>query len=196
MWTLRHWQRTSALQCCHNQPVVDKVIPIYFKPEAGSSEPGRVSQIFISGKAQSRSNQSQLRHIKRRDPTIKCDSSVPYVAILVNLGLSNHAFDASWSKVDKKDAPSLRIYAAGINTTTFPFLTDHPYIIETLQRIISPQKSPTKQGLQDKMKFGSTRTEPQLFWEIGNENGDTIRGEYMDEDMDTNGEQSVDEEGD
>ena len=30
-WTLRHWQRTSGVQCCHQQPLIDKVIPIYFK---------------------------------------------------------------------------------------------------------------------------------------------------------------------
>jgi hypothetical protein len=23
-WTLRHWHRTSAVQCCHLQPLVDK----------------------------------------------------------------------------------------------------------------------------------------------------------------------------
>ncbi|KAI6042757.1 hypothetical protein EDC04DRAFT_881013 [Pisolithus marmoratus] len=30
-WTLRHWHRTSAVQCCYNQPFVDKMIPVYFK---------------------------------------------------------------------------------------------------------------------------------------------------------------------
>ena len=112
---------------------------------------------------------------------------------MVDLGQSNHAFEASWSKGDKKDVSLLGIYAAGINTTTFPLLTDHPYIIETLGRILSPSKSPTQQDLQDKVKFGSTRTEPRLFWEIGNENGDTIREKSMDMD---DGEQSVDEEED
>ena len=98
---------------------------------------------------------------------------------------------ATWAH--NKDASSLRIYAAGINTTTFPFLTDHPYIIKTLGRIMSLSKLLTQQDLQDKIKFGSTRTEPHLFWEIGNENGDTIREESMDTD---NGEQTVDEEED
>ncbi|KAF9244221.1 hypothetical protein BU15DRAFT_59546 [Melanogaster broomeanus] len=49
-WTLRHWHRTSAVQCCHHQPSIDKVIPIYFKSLAASDE-NCVSQIFISDKA-------------------------------------------------------------------------------------------------------------------------------------------------
>ena len=190
IWTLRHWQRTSALQCCHNQPTVDKMIPVYFKPKDDSSAPGRVSQIFISDRVQSRSNKYKLRNISRRDSTINCASSDPYVAIVVDLGKSDHAFEAKWKKVDTNDAYSLRIYAAGINATTFPFLTRHPYIIETLRRIVSPPKSPAQQGLQDKVKFGSTCTEPHLFWE-GNENE-----ERTDENMGTDGEKSVDEEED
>ena len=181
VWTLRHWKRTSALQCCHNQPAVDKMIPIYFKPKAGFSAQGRVSQIFILDKARSKGSQTELRYINRRDSSIKCGSpDSPYVVILVDLGLPEHAFEASWKKVDTDDTYSLRIYAAGMNTTTFPFLTNHPYIVETLQRIISPPKSPAQEGLQDKMRFGSTRTERHLFWEIGNENGNTILEERTD----------------
>ena len=170
IWTRRHWQRTSALQCCHNQHAVDKMIPIYFKPEDGSSAPGRVSQIFISHKAQSGKNKSHLRDISRVDSTIDCASSDAYVAILVDLGTSDDdEFEASWQKIDTNDAYSLRIYAGGINATTFPFLTCHPYIIETLRHIVSPPKLPAQEGLRDKVKFGSTRTKSHLFWEIGNE---------------------------
>ena len=180
IWTQRHWQRTSALQCCHNQPAVDKMIPIYFKPKDGSPAPGRVSQIFISDKAQSDKNKSKLRDISRVDSTVKCASSDPYVAILVDLGRSYHEeFEASWEKVDTNDAYSLRIYAAGINAATFPFLTPHPYIIETLRHIVSPPKLPAQEGLRDKVNFGSTRTKSHLFWEIGNEEADT--NEVMDE---------------
>ena len=191
IWTQRHWQRTSALQCCHNQPAVDKMIPIYFKPKDGSAAPGRVSQIFISDKAQSdKLNKSKLRDISRVDSTIRCASSDPYVAILVDLGRSYHEeFEASWEKVDTNDAYSLRIYAAGINAATFPFLTPHPYIVETLRHIVSPPKLPAQEGLRDKVKFGSTRTKSHLFWEIGNE-----KEESTHEDLDMGGEKNVSEE--
>ena len=108
IWTLRHWQRTSALQCCHNQHAVDKMIPIYFKPKDGSSEPGRVSQIFISDKAQSSQNKLALEKIDREDSTIDCASSEAYVAILVDLGrLDHNEFKARWKKVGTDDAYSL-----------------------------------------------------------------------------------------
>ncbi|KAG1775166.1 hypothetical protein EV702DRAFT_449659 [Suillus placidus] len=56
-WTLRHWHRTSAVQCCQLQPLVDKMIPIYFDdPALGSEGTERVSQIFISDKAGKRRN--------------------------------------------------------------------------------------------------------------------------------------------
>ena len=151
------------------------MIPIYFKPKDGSSAPGRVSQIFISDKAQTRNNNLALGKISRVDPTINCASSVPYVAILVDLGrLDIEGFEASWKQVDTNDAYSLRIYAAGINVTTFPFLARHPRIIETLRHIFSPSKLPAQKGLQDKVKFGSTRTKSHLFWEIGNGNEESM----------------------
>ncbi|KAL4070251.1 hypothetical protein J3A83DRAFT_4372409 [Scleroderma citrinum] len=138
-WTQRHWHRTSALQCCHGQPAVDKVIPIYFKPQTGSSSPGQVSQIFISDKAQKKSNKFQLNFISRKNLMIDCTSTCPYIAILVDFGRPNHAFDAHWATAGE-DAPSLRIYAAGTNTTTFPFLKDHPYVVEVLRHLISSGK--------------------------------------------------------
>ncbi|KAL4064133.1 hypothetical protein V8B97DRAFT_2026162 [Scleroderma yunnanense] len=138
-WTQRHWHRTSALQCCHGQPAVDKVIPIYFKPQTGSSSPGQVSQIFISDKAQKKSNKFQLNFISRKNLMIDCTSTCPYIAILIDFGRPNHAFDAHWATAGE-DAPSLRIYAAGTNTTTFPFLKDHPYVVEVLRHLISSGK--------------------------------------------------------
>ena len=48
-WTLRHWQRTSAVQCWYYQPAVDKMISIFIMSQHGSVQ---VSQIFISYKVQ------------------------------------------------------------------------------------------------------------------------------------------------
>ena len=148
-WTLRHWQRTSAVQCCHHQPGIDKMIPFFYMSEDGSPQ---MSQIFISDKAQQSSNKSQLNYITRKK--INCISQLPYIAILVDLGLSSPAFEANWFSIDGVE--SLRIYAAGINSTTFPFLDRHSHIADTLRYITSPPKSPALQDLQAKMVFGSS----------------------------------------
>ncbi|KAG1732293.1 hypothetical protein EDB19DRAFT_1912133 [Suillus lakei] len=63
-WTLRHWHRTSAVQCCHLQPLVDKMIPIYFDdPALGSNDADRMSQMFVSDKAGKNCNESTLAFI-------------------------------------------------------------------------------------------------------------------------------------
>ena len=172
-WTLRHWQRTSAVQCCYHQPAVDKMIPIVFMSKDGSVT---MSQIFISDKAQHTSNQSQLNYITRKK--VKCVSGLPYIAIIVDLGQPSSAFEAKWFSADSEGADSLRIYAAGINSTTFPFLKDHPGIANTLRNIIPPQKSLAIQDLQAKIRYGSTCMRSHMCWEITDNSEDpNTRGE-------------------
>ena len=93
--TRRYWQRTSAVQCCHQQPLIDKMIPIYFKggpkTTVAAELESRMSHIFVSDKARkSMSSKDVLHSIPRRhentsgsDPDSR---SLPYIAILVDLG--------------------------------------------------------------------------------------------------------------
>lgn len=55
-WTLRHWRRASAVQCCPLQPLADKMVPIYFDDPDLGPDSKRMSQIFISDKAGKNSN--------------------------------------------------------------------------------------------------------------------------------------------
>lgn len=66
-----------------------------------------------------------------------------------------------------------RIYAAGVDTTTYPFLTDRSEPMKTLQNCVRLQRYPkqknlTRNTLNAQVKFGSTSTpENMLAWEHG-----------------------------
>ncbi|KAI9566688.1 hypothetical protein HD554DRAFT_2174105 [Boletus coccyginus] len=179
-WTLRHWQRTSGVQCCHQQPLIDKVIPIYFKggPEGASAE-SRMSQIFISDHARkSTDSKDVLCSIARRHRYLSGEGAtsdlgsepLPYITILADLGQSP-SFSVTFPERDIDD-PCLRIYAAGIHTTTYPFLARHPALMETLQGLVHLQQipeieTPCMEYLNAQVKFGSTATPEHMLWEHG-----------------------------
>ncbi|KAI6043607.1 hypothetical protein EDC04DRAFT_669446 [Pisolithus marmoratus] len=178
-WTLRHWHRTSAVQCCHNQHLVDKMIPIYFK-EGHSFHKDRscVSQIFISDRVWSRTHKQELKNITRHDDSINCHSSRPWVAILVDMALQESAVEVNFVVKQPNrpttqhvfDSPCLFIYAAAINGDTFPFLSRSKRLQLTLQNIINHDKSPPLGGqlmqiLQEQVRYGSTSTGRHMTWE-------------------------------
>ncbi|KAI9464849.1 hypothetical protein HD554DRAFT_2315779 [Boletus coccyginus] len=179
-WTLRHWQRTSAVQCCHQQPVIDKAIPIYFKggPEGASAE-SRMSHVFISDKARrSKDSKKALHRITRRhenlrgkDGTSDPDSDpLPYIAILADLGQPS-SFSLTFPERNTDDR-CLRIYAAGVDTVTYPFLGRYPAIMDALQDLVHLQQipeteTPCMEYLSAQVKFGSTATPEHMLWEHG-----------------------------
>ncbi|KAG2082417.1 hypothetical protein BD769DRAFT_1727130 [Suillus cothurnatus] len=174
-WTLRHWHRTSAVQCCHLQPLVDKMIPIYFDdPALGSNDVDRVSQIFISDKAGKTSNERDLGFITRKHGSIQCLSELPCIALLLDLKMDSKlsvTFPKKKPKHSKTDR-CLRIYASGITDTTFPFLRDHFNVAELLRGLVSRQEeSPSQTTFKDLdalVKFGSTATLRHSRWEAQN----------------------------
>ncbi|OAX40771.1 hypothetical protein K503DRAFT_855101 [Rhizopogon vinicolor AM-OR11-026] len=124
-WTLRHWHRTSAVQCCHLQPLIDKMIPIYFDdPTLGTDDMDRVSQIFISDKAGKYSSERDLGFISRTHPSIDCLSPLPFIALLLDFN-GEPKLDVSFPEMEHHHPETdmcLRIYASGLSETTFPFL--------------------------------------------------------------------------
>jgi len=173
-WTLRHWQRTSAVECSHQQPLIDKMIPIYFKggPEGASAE----SHIFVSDKAHnSKNSKDLLRDITRGHKYLSGENrhsasdseSLPYIAILVHLG-QPPSFSVTFSE------RFLRIYAAGVDTATYPYLARYPAIMKTLQALVHLQQipeteTPFTEYLDAQVKFGSTATPEHMLWEHGRE---------------------------
>ncbi|KAG2138999.1 hypothetical protein DEU56DRAFT_330798 [Suillus clintonianus] len=170
-WTLRHWHRTSAVQCCHLQPLVDKMIPIYFDdPNLGSNDADRMSQMFVSDKAGKNCNESTLSFITRKDTSIECSSNLPYIALLLDLDVDPKLSTTFPTKVPNPPETDrcLRIYAAGMSDTTFPFLHKHSEVAKLLHGLVSRQQEVPSQSfkrLEALMKFGSTATLRHSRWE-------------------------------
>ena len=114
---------------------------------------------------------TQLNYVTRK--RINYISGLPYIAIIVDLGLPSSAFEAKWFSAGSEGTDSLRIYAAGMNSTTFPFLKECPGIADILRDIISPPKSPAIQDLQAKMTYGSTCMRCHMCWEITDNSEDS-----------------------
>ncbi|KAG1847975.1 hypothetical protein C8R48DRAFT_730899 [Suillus tomentosus] len=156
-WTLRHWHRTSAVQCCHLQPLVDKMIPIYFDdPDLGSEDLNR------------NCHEHDLGLVTRTHDSIQCLSNLPYIALLLDLDVEpklNVTFSENEPNLVETDR-CLRIYASGISETTFPFLSEHLGVARQLRGLVSLQKEvPSQTTLEALVKFGSTARLRNLQWE-------------------------------
>ncbi|KAF9234793.1 hypothetical protein BU15DRAFT_65422 [Melanogaster broomeanus] len=182
-WTLRHWHRTSAVQCCHNQPSIDKVIPIYFKsPDLAGRDEDHVSQILICDKSQGQTGFADtLDKILRTNNSIAGEnhqSPLPYIAILADMGLTQSGLHRIEFPKPSSTQPvyeqCLRIHACGMNSDTYRFLGGSRLGVlnETLQFLVKRQQVPMNsqplvQSVQDRVEFGSSGTEQHMVWEKG-----------------------------
>jgi hypothetical protein len=158
-WTLSHWERTSAVQCCHNQPLIDKVIPIYFKPQNEGDQAG-MSQILISDKARTKPSKPGLNRIQRDHESIAPNHrGLPYIAILIDLGIAKSEFEVQVDSSSDKD-PCLHIYARGLDNTTYPFLKGRDDVIHILNNLYKRQSAPARRNLErqleNQVQFGKS----------------------------------------
>ncbi|KAG1784931.1 uncharacterized protein HD556DRAFT_1451244 [Suillus plorans] len=156
-WTLRHWHRTSAVQCCPLQPLVDKMIPIYFDDPSLGPDLKRMSQIFISDKVGRISDIGDPGYDSTRTHySIECQSDLPYITLLLDLNVdSDPQLSATYLKRDPSHPEAgqcLRIYASGMSDTTFPFLNRHPPVAKGLQEILSRQKEAPSQTIHQALR--------------------------------------------
>ncbi|KAI6100908.1 hypothetical protein EDD16DRAFT_1526124 [Pisolithus croceorrhizus] len=89
---------------------------------------------------------SEFGNFARHYISINCHSSLPWIAILVDMGLKESKLEANFTVPvnqpehlntrDMSDGPCLRIYAAAISNVTFPFLSQSEQLQRTLARII------------------------------------------------------------
>ncbi|KAF9239620.1 hypothetical protein BU15DRAFT_74474 [Melanogaster broomeanus] len=178
--SLRHWHRTSAVQCCHNQPSIDKVIPIYFKsPGLAAGDEDHVSQIFIFDNARVQTGPADtLDKILRTDDSIAGEnhqSPLPYVAILADMGLTQSGLHRIEFPKPSSTQPvyeqCLRIHAHGMNSDTYGFLGSSglDVLSKTLQFLVKRQQVPanSQQSVEDRVEFGNSSTEEHMVWEKG-----------------------------
>jgi hypothetical protein len=145
------------------------MIPIYFDdPNLGHKDIDRVSQIFVSDKAGKNSNERETGFITRTHHSIECLSSLPFIALLLDLnGKPN--FNVSFAEKKPNHAETdrcLRIYASGVTHATFPFLGEHLKLQALLSGLISKPKEPScNERLQALVKYGSTVEASHMRWE-------------------------------
>lgn len=79
----------------------------------------------------------------------------PYIAIVLDLGLSSSAVDVLDST--KEDDPCLRIYAGALDKKTFPFLEKD--IAKILRRLheFTPSRREFLEDAEDEVRFGASR---------------------------------------
>ncbi|GBE88876.1 hypothetical protein SCP_1402840 [Sparassis crispa] len=185
-WLLRHWARTAAVQCCHNQPLVDKVIPIYFQ-KTGRSLQDSMSLIMISDKAGANASPTDVNAIQAKHASINCVTALPSIAVTLDMGIAETKVRSTFPTrrspradgqhtVPEIEDPAndlcLRIYATGMNAKTFPFL-EEKVGLETLLRSIVQHATapkyphPVGEHLRDQMKYGSSSRPRHMEWENG-----------------------------
>ena len=152
------------------------MIPIYFKggPEKASAG-SRMSQILVSDKAPEwKDSRDVLHDIIHRSEYLRSkggnSDSLPYIAILADLG-QPPSFSVTFPEQDVDDR-CLRVYATGVDIATYPFLTNHPALMQALQNLVHLQQIPETERpyteyLNAQVKFGSTATTEHMVWEHG-----------------------------
>ncbi|KAH7905770.1 hypothetical protein BJ138DRAFT_1130306 [Hygrophoropsis aurantiaca] len=188
-WALRHWLRTSAVQCCHGQPAIDKMIPIFFDPaktnldghgknkmsnktkqNSDGDDGSYMSHLFISDKAGENDSRSDLNYIQRHKILTESDpkSKLPYICVLVDLGVERDDFKATYNKT----SDCLRIYATRGTLLSAPFLKECPEMANALKHLVMRQHSPVYEEpfakrLQAQVEFGTTALDRNMDWEAG-----------------------------
>ena len=133
----------------------------------------RVSQIFISDKArQSTNSETLLPTITRENDNLekssKAPSTLPYIAILVDLGQPAALKATFYAKGD--NGPCLCIYAAGADTSTYDFLKGCSALQNILCKLVKMQQIPDTQrphseALDVQVNVGQSATPKHMEWE-------------------------------
>jgi len=154
------------------------MIPIYFKEPSATAVAvkQRASQIFIRNEALKYTHsKDHLCEITRKDPSIdnrrgSDTDALPYIVILADLGRPSE-LEVTYSESDV-DGHCLRIYAAGIDATTYPFLSSRPDVLATLEKLVRRQQRPETETpiatyLAAQAGFGVRGLSQHMRWEHG-----------------------------
>lgn len=98
----------------------------------------------------------------------------PYISIRLDLRTTRTDPTFTLTEHPNNDGTCLRIYAPGINTTTYPFLKTIPDAVSLLESMVDPparlgEVSPIGKFLRDQVLFGSTSEVEHMRWEAGAE---------------------------
>ena len=159
------------------------MIPIYFKePSATVMSVKQVSQIFIRTESlKYADSRDQLSKSTRKDRSfvhlmlednhsVSDADTLPYTAILTDLGRPSE-LEATYIESSANDR-CLRIYAAGLDATIYPFLSNRPDVLTTLEKLsrrqqIPETETPIAEYLAAQLGFGTTGLPRNMYWEHG-----------------------------
>lgn len=178
-WLARHWSRTCAVQCCHDQPMIDKLIPMYKLGAQQEQKPGnaaepyadRVSYILISDRARVDPTKSHLNSITPENAKIP-DLGQPYIAIHADLRVKKGR--AEFHLINNpRSTPCLRIYAPRVSGETYSFLATKNLLStqDALQEILDipeapPDPLPSMTSLSNHVQYGDGTGSGHMNWEV------------------------------
>ncbi|QRV82491.1 hypothetical protein RhiJN_10506 [Ceratobasidium sp. AG-Ba] len=160
-WLYILWTRTSAIQCCHQQKTIDKLIPMWHEND------DKFSYILISDKAREKPNSMDLDCITPTSAGLPSKQH-PYIAILAELAAKPQP--AKFSRSKANGVTALRINALGIGAEPYKFMSDKPWMSRSLRRIIYlPDVSDTKETESEKKStersdFSSSSDPRHIHW--------------------------------
>jgi hypothetical protein len=144
---------------------------MFFKHSAREPQ-SSVSHIIISDKLRKSSSPHNVHHIIREHESARLSTKLPWIAITLDLGISDTQFSSSFPTGPTKIRNRcLRIWAAGMNSETFPFLAAMG-LEQVMKKLTAREKqplffNPLRQQLHDRIKFGSTTADEHMKWEAG-----------------------------
>ncbi|THU94224.1 hypothetical protein K435DRAFT_860761 [Dendrothele bispora CBS 962.96] len=156
-----------ALQCVHDQPVIDKVIPIMFLNEQKNDCIG-FSGVFFQDRNRQTENPNALHIIDPSIPSINLATTMPYIAICFDFGVATPKTATSarltrssttTSARTKKNNDWIRIHATGLDSEVFPVLEARPAFAKSLieLRDIDRRKPETdEQHISDVAQFATS----------------------------------------
>ncbi|KAF8598013.1 hypothetical protein BDV93DRAFT_526995 [Ceratobasidium sp. AG-I] len=182
-WITRHWHRTAAVQCSKDQPGIDKVIPMYrLSPLL---EPDSISQAKPEGWSNSEASYILILDRSGRDAAPELVNSIspkllgsetgpPFIAMHLDLRTSGEKPTFALTQDVEEEGTCLRIYAPGINTSTYPFLENIRDSVSQLEFLANPStgkhgRSSNSAFLRGRVDFGGSSREQHMRWEAGAE---------------------------
>lgn len=127
------------------------------------------SYILISDRARKDATPNHLNFISPR-LALTSTTGNPFIAIHLDLRIKKN--EATFSITpNTDDGKCLRIYAPGVNDTTYPFLARIKRSAEILESLVNPPaahhgSSPNHLLLSDRVHYGDTCKKGHMLWRV------------------------------
>ncbi|KAK7461510.1 hypothetical protein VKT23_008684 [Stygiomarasmius scandens] len=130
-WLKGHFLCGSAVQCHHNQPLIDAVVPIMLLDDKGQYL--GMTSFLLQYRNKNSAASTAPSSIEVEHESINLDTKQPYVAICFHFGVQEEvSARANMPSCSTSSSPALRIAVKGLSETVFPMLKARPDITRNL----------------------------------------------------------------